>query len=119
MLPRQIVDRINTIEPCELFGFTRCKMSDYYGESATQPCTWIRPYTLLQYGLKDIIHVVGHTPTKHICNIKEECFKIREQFNVEDNKEVIENYCDIWCCDNLANNEYLVIEDGKFESRSL
>ena len=109
-----ILDNINNIEPCEIFAFTPCKMSDYNGESATQPCTWIRPYTLLQYGYKDIIHIVGHTPIKYICNIKNKCIEDREKYNIKDNKEVIENYCNIWCCDNLSNNEYLIIDNNKF-----
>ena len=78
-------------------------MFDTNGISKCQPCTWIRPYTLLEYGVKDVIHVVGHTPTKHICNIKEECI------------ENVQNYCDVWCCDNLANGEYLIIEDEEFK----
>lgn len=111
----ELLEHLNYIEPCELFGFTPCKLSDNNGESSTQPCTWIRPYTLLQYGLKDYIHVVGHTPTKEICNIKEECKKAREKWNIDDNEEVIENYCDIWCCDNLEHGEYLIIENNEFK----
>ena len=30
---------INKIEPSEMFGFRPSKLSDYYGESETQPCT--------------------------------------------------------------------------------
>lgn len=107
----KLINHINDIEPCELFGFT----GDYFdctGESETQPCTWIRPYTLLNCGIKDIIHVVGHTPTKEICNIKAECLKTRERFNIE---EKIENYCDIWCCDTLEHGQYLIIENGEFK----
>ena len=110
----ELIKHINDIYPCELFGFTPCKISDNTGESATQPCTWIRPYTLLQYGI-NMIHVVGHTPIKHICNIKEDCKNNREEYGLENNKEIIESYCDVWCCDNLANGEYLIIEDGKFK----
>lgn len=110
----EIINLINTIEPCELFGFTPCKMSDYCGESATQPCTWIRPYTLLHYGVKGIIHVVGHTPVKNICNIKEESLKLRDKYGITESEDIVKDYCDIWCCDNLQNKEYLVIEDGKF-----
>ena len=109
-----IVD-INKIEPCELFAFTPCKLSDYSGESATQPCTWIRPYTLLQYGIEGITQVVGHTPIEHICNLKDEILKDREKYGFEKGEEIVNNYCDVWCCDNLANGEYLIIEDGKFK----
>ena len=106
---------INKIEPCELFAFTPCKLSDYSGESATQPCTWIRPYTLLQYGIEGITQVVGHTPIEHICNLKDEILKDREKYGFEKGEEIVNNYCDVWCCDNLANGEYLIIEDGKFK----
>lgn len=117
--PITIWDRINRYYPSEIFAFTGNNPFDTSGESETQPCTWIRPYTLLSCGVKDIIHVVGHTPTKHICNLKEECKKAREKLNIEENAELVENYCDIWCCDCLANKEYLIIEDGKFKQCKL
>ena len=103
-----IISNLNNIEPCELFGFTPCKILDYSGNSATQPCTWIRPGTLLDYGVKNIIHVVGHTPVKKICNLKEE---IKNRLI---NPDDCSYYIDVWCCDNLQNREYLIIEDGKF-----
>ena len=104
----------NNIEPSELFGFTPCKMSDYNGESATQPCTWIRPYTLLQYGVKDIIQVVGHTPIEHICNLKKDFKKKVSEYDPDEDLTYIDNYVDVWCCDNLQNGEYLIIENEKF-----
>ena len=94
---------LNTIEPNELFGFTPCKMSDYYGISETQPLTWIRPQTLVDCAIPDYIQVVGHTPVKHIINIKE---------------VYPESKADIWLCDNLPK-EYLIIEDNKFIPKSL
>ena len=115
----ELINHINDIPPCELFGFTPCKLSDYTGESSTQPCTWIRPYTLLHYGIKNIIHIVGHTPVKNICNIKEESLKLREKYDITEAEDIVKDYCDIWCCDNLQNNEYLVIEDGEFKSCKL
>lgn len=115
----KLINHINDIEPCELFGFTDDNPFDTNGESKTQPCTWIRPYTLLVHGVKDIVHVVGHTPTKHICNIKEQCIEARKIYNIKSNKESVENYCNIWCCDNLANGEYIIIEDGKFKPYKL
>lgn len=110
-----IIGLINSIEPCELFGFTSCRMSDNYGESATQPCTWIRPYTLLQYSIKDYIQVVGHTPIKHICNLKEGLKKDASKYDIDENIDYMNDYADIWCCDNLQNGEYLIIEDGIFK----
>lgn len=87
---------INTLEPCELFGFLPNKLSDYYGTSVTQPLTWIRPQTLVECNIEGYTQVVGHTPFKNIINIK------------GDNNE------DIWLCDCLDNNQYLVIEDKVF-----
>lgn len=109
-----VIDYLNELEPSELFGFTKDNPFDTNGESKTQPCTWIRPHTLLVYGVKDIIHVVGHTPIKYICNIKEEILKNKDQLGITI-EERIEDYCDVWCCDNLANREYLIIEDGEFK----
>lgn len=90
-----IIDQLNNLEPSELFGFTDDNPWDTNGTSSCQPCTWIRPETLIDYCPEGITQVVGHTPvTEHIFNI--------------DNK--------IWCCDalGLTEPEYLVIEDGEF-----
>lgn len=105
-----VIDLINTIEPCELFGFTPCKMSDYCGESATQPCTWIRPWALAYHSIDNIVYVVGHTPVDHINNTHNE-MTIKMGYP--------ENGPDIWLCDCLHNKEYLVIEDGEFIPKSL
>lgn len=105
--PISIWDRINSYPPSELFGFTDDNPFDTNGTSPTQPCTWIRPQTLMDYGVKDIIHVVGHTPVGIITNLKEECLK----YSTEDEAD---NTPDIWCCDCLMNNQYLIIEDNKF-----
>lgn len=115
--PVNIWDRINSYPPSEVFGFTPCKLSDYNGESSTQPCTWIRPYTLMNYGVKNIIYVVGHTPVNHICNIKEEGLKYSSKDEVDVYKS--QDSPDIWCCDCLMNREYLIIEDGEFIVKSI
>lgn len=114
-----IINKINTIEPCELFGFTPNHINDFTGDSTTQPCTWIRPYTLLYSGIKEYVHVVGHTPIKHICNLKDECIKAREKYSLKDNEDVINEYCDIWACDCLSNKEYLIYQNNKLTPSSL
>lgn len=102
------VYEINDLPPSEIFGFTPCKMSDYYGISPTQPPTWIRPQTLIEYMPEGWIQVVGHTPVKKLCNVSME---VREKYNI---------VCpDLWCCDALDNEEYLVIEDGLFIPKTL
>lgn len=96
------IEEINNIEPDNRFGFWPCKMSDFYGISPTQPCTWIRPQTLVEYMPEGITQVVGHSPVKVICNVS---IEVREKYNIK---------CpDLWCCDALPE-QYLIIEDGKF-----
>ena len=97
---------INKIEPSEMFGFRPSKFSDYSGESETQPCTWIRPAFLCEYGFPEIRYVVGHSTVANI---------------IECRKELIEQYadladwakCEIWVCDTLPR-EYLIIDHGEF-----
>ena len=97
---------INKIEPSEMFGFRPSKFSDYSGESETQPCTWIRPAFLCEYGFPEIRYVVGHSTVSNI---------------IECRKALIEQYadladwakCEIWVCDTLPR-EYLIIDHGEF-----
>lgn len=105
------VEDINNLEPNELFGFRPCKFSDYYGISETQGPTWIRPQTLIEYALPGWIQVVGHTPVRYICNIKDE---IKEH----DPDNYTGEEPNIWLCDCLPN-EYLIIENGEFKSEKL
>ena len=101
------LEDINTLEPSEVFAFTG-KMSDYTGDSSTQPLTWIRPWTLVDCGYKGVIHVVGHTSVKPgIRNIKEEY--VKQSFS----KEELDQLVDVWCCDQLPR-EYLIIDNDKF-----
>lgn len=96
------INKINELEPSEFFGFWPCKMSDFYGISPTQPCTWIRPQTLVEYMPEGIIQVVGHSPVKKICNVS---IEVREKYNIK---------CpDLWCCDALPE-QYLIIENDEF-----
>lgn len=117
---------INDLKPSEKFGFWPCKLSDYSGDSATQPPTWIRPWTLIEYSYGNYTHVVGHTgfgryTTPYVANVNDECIKNYKASYLydENNKECQtrikhwENANQIWCCDALPK-EYLIIEDGKF-----
>lgn len=61
------VDKINDLPPSEKFGFWPEHYSDWSGESVTQPCTWIRPSSLLQDRLGGYIQFVGHTPVRQTC----------------------------------------------------
>lgn len=93
--------KINDIEPSALFGFTPQHLSDYYGDSTTQPLTWIRPVTLMEnnIGWKQ---VVGHTRMKvpgHILNYMNE-------------KPSWVTIPELWCVDALPY-WYMVIEDNE------
>lgn len=93
------ISDINNLEPCEAFAFTPSDMWDNYGDSLTQPCTWIRPTSLNEDKLPNIIQVVGHTRDYE--------------------KGCIYHYGkEIWCIDALSDDkssEYLVIENGEFK----
>lgn len=95
-----VLEDINKIKPCELFGFTGDRW-DSTGESVTQPCTWIRPQTLATCNIKGWNQVVGHTPV----------YQIIDMFKNTKGQQ------DIWLCDNLQYNGYLVIEDEEFIPR--
>ena len=91
------INLLNNCEPSEEFGFTPDNSYDYYGNSITQPCVWIRPISLVQDALDGYIQVVGHTPVKKITNLK----------------SVKDEWPEIWLCDCLPD-EYLVIENNEF-----
>lgn len=55
--------KINELEPSPLFGFTSNRFGDYYGDSPTQPLTWVRPITLMEHNI-GWKQVVGHTRVK-------------------------------------------------------
>ena len=90
---------INKLEPSELFGFTPDSPYDYYGNSITQPPTWIRPQALCKCNIRDWDQVVGHTPViQDIANIK----------------RITKKNKNIWLCDALGLSKYLLIENGTF-----
>lgn len=91
------INLLNNCEPSEKFGFTPDNSYDYYGNSITQPCVWIRPQALATDALDGYIQVVGHTPVKKITNFK----------------FIKDEWPEIWLCDRLPD-EYLVIENNEF-----
>ena len=93
------VYEINNLEPSELFGFTPESLFDNFGNSVTQPPTWIRPQSLCKCNVIEWDQVVGHTPvTTDIINIRKATKKNRN----------------IWLCDALDMSKYLIIDDNKF-----
>lgn len=120
------LEDINGLEPSELFGFTPCKLSDYSGDSCTQPLTWIRPWTLIHHAYGDYTYVVGHTRMgmyhkPEVVLLNDECIKgYMESFFFSETEEEcmkqIQFYKDtnkIWCCDALPRG-YLIIENETF-----
>ena len=93
------IEDLNTLAPSTLFGFTPGSFYDCYGNSVTQPLTWIRPTALCKCNISGYDQVVGHTPVTHgIVNIR---------------KATKENR-NIWLCDALGLSKYLLIENGTF-----
>lgn len=96
------LEEVNNALPDERFGFIPETPWDCYGDSTTQPCTWIRPQKLCQCNLEHYDQVVGHTPVTKITDVYKSTKK---------NKH-------IWLCDALPY-EYLVIEDRNFKVKKL
>ena len=94
------VYEINNLEPSELFGFIPESLFDTYGNSVTQPPTWIRPQSLCRCNVREWDQVVGHTPQRNISKMTQNC----------KGKQTI------WLCDSLEFGNYLIIEDGVFKS---
>lgn len=92
--------KINDLEPSPLFGFTPNRISDYYGDSQTQPLTWVRPVTLLEHNI-GWRQVVGHTRMKTPGDLTKQ---------LHGNSWV--NIPELWCVDALPYR-YMVIENGQ------
>lgn len=107
------VEDINKLPPSKLFGFTPDNSFDYYGNSKTQPCTWIRPQTLMKDALIGYIQVIGHTSFKQIVHIINDFGDIEGYDSHIYDPDIIVNPVDIWCCDTNLE-QYLLIDNGKF-----
>ena len=99
---------VNSLPVDERFAFTPCKMSDYCGDSETQPPVWVRPWTLIETALPNYTYVVGHTTYDNVVNLKD----LFITANVKDFDKT--TLPDIWLCDTLKNKQYLIIKDGEF-----
>jgi hypothetical protein len=89
-----------------MFAFTPGIRRDKYGDDITQGPLWVREQSLKEDGLKDYIHVVGHSRSEEII------------FNLS---EAETNYIIV---DTLGNNKYLEIiisDDGNklFNSKEI
>lgn len=98
----QDIHEINNLEPSEAFGFTPDSPWDMYGDSKTQPPTWIRPSSLCRCNIKGWDQVVGHTPQKGISKMWKNCKGTHT----------------IWMCDALGSSQYLVIDNGEFQPKT-
>ena len=116
------VNQINELEPSKYFGFWPCKLSDYSGDSATQPPTWIRPWTLISHAFKDYTYIIGHTCINYynpqVVYLNDNCIEsYKSSYTFDENdeycKSIIDKYKNansIWCCDALPY-EYITIEN--------
>lgn len=100
---RENLLKINELEPSEKFAFTPSSMSDYCGDSFTQPCTWIRPTSLAMNHIEGWDQVVGHTRVRKPGNIMPDLEFYRENWNI--------TMKEFWCIDALPS-QYMIIEDG-------
>lgn len=94
---------INNSSNMSQFEFWPDNQMDFYGISPTQSPIWIRPQTLLEYGLPHKTFIVGHTgPKGGLCEIHSVIKgSYRESPGIM-----------IWCCDALPD-QYLLIELGE------
>lgn len=109
------LDDINDSRQLSCFGFRPCKLSDYDGSSASQPPTWIRPWTLDQYAVPGKTWIIGHTQFRP--GVLDLYDYTRKEFP-NDPTTWYKNH--IWCCDALGEaGQYLVIEDGMYEIKNI
>lgn len=92
--------KINELEPSPLFGFTSNRFGDYYGDSPTQPLTWVRPITLMEHNI-GWKQVVGHTRVKTPGELTQQ---------LRGNGWI--TIPELWVIDSLPY-WYMVIEDGQ------
>ena len=95
--------KINELEPTETLAFTPSSMSDYCGDSFTQPCTWIRPMSLVMNHIEGWDQVVGHTRVRKPGNVIPDLEFYRENWGM--------TIKEFWYIDALPL-QYMVIEDG-------
>lgn len=100
--------KINELEPSELFGFTADKWGDFYGNSYTQPCTWIRPVSLFEDALDGWNQVVGHTRLIKPGNLAAIANKLTNEPSIKE----------LWCVDALPD-QYMVIDGDVREMRNV
>lgn len=96
----ETTDDINKLPPSAKFGFWPRRMSDYSGTSETQPCTWIRPETLIYHFWGTKPQIVGHS-TKLL---------LQSFHSINENDEIGP---DLWICDTLGAGYYMTIVDDE------
>lgn len=102
ILKESDVHNINDYGLREEFGFTPNWAGDCYGNSTTQPPTWIRPETLCTCNVEGWDQVVGHTQVRR---------GIYHTHNTVGQNE-------LWLCDALGIKQYLVIDNGEFQPKT-
>jgi predicted phosphodiesterase len=104
------IDEVNDLEPGKLFGFTPDSPWDVYGDSITQPPTWVRPKPLVNdaYLAGELIQVVGHTTLSKIIDLHDIVTPVSGAIDPPQIPHV-------WMCD-CGLKEYLYITDEKIEA---
>lgn len=114
----QDIDQINDLGTFKTgvdynFGFSEDDRFDIYGTGKAQPCTWVRPQTLLEWGIEGT-HVVGHTTMNGKPRFETDTHTEGEESY---SSRAVEGTISIWLCDCLGDGGYLIQENGKFEPK--
>ena len=98
--------KINELPVSSIFAFTPDSPFDYYGNSTCQPCTWIRPESLLSSHIDNWNQVVGHTRMKYPGDL----LRYVQQ---EDKEKYGFTMKEFWCVDSLPDSYMIIDEDGR------
>lgn len=92
------LEHINSLPIDARFGFTG-GWWDRSGDDPQQSCTWIRPNTLIN-NMAHPKQIVGHTPVRELTHFTS-------------------GELELFLCDALDLNQYLVLEDNEFKIKTL
>lgn len=98
--------KINKLPISSIFAFTPDSPFDYYGNSTCQPCTWIRPESLLSSHIDNWNQVVGHTRMKYPGDLL-------KYVQSEDKEKYGFTMKELWCVDSLPDSYMVIDEEGR------
>ena len=97
---------INEYPVSSIFAFTPDSPFDCYGNSTCQPCTWIRPESLLSSHIDNWNQVVGHTRMKYPGDLL-------KYVKREDKEKYGFTMNELWCVDALPDSYMVIDEEGR------